>query len=83
MSTQRAVSLACAALALAMVSGLGRAQDAGTPATTPANDPRLGGFDTYLKMQASSPFKNTLWQWIGPTTSGGRVTDIAVGTGVA
>jgi photosystem II stability/assembly factor-like uncharacterized protein len=71
-----------AALALAVLSpGLASAQKPARPAARILNtDPRarLAGFDAFVRMKASSPFKDLKWQFLGPTNLSGRITDVAV-----
>jgi photosystem II stability/assembly factor-like uncharacterized protein len=67
-------------LSLACLDVLGHAQ--GGPAAAGPTDPqqRLRWFDQHVAMKRSSPFKDTAWQFLGPTNISGRVTDVAVAT---
>ena len=71
----------CLLLIVFLVSPL-LAKDAKTPERIHSTDPalRLKGFDQHLEMKKSSPYKDLIWQFLGPTNVSGRCTDIAVVT---
>ena len=39
---------------------------------------RLAGYDRHVEMKAQSAFTNLPWQFLGPTNTSGRMTDVAV-----
>ncbi|MBE0676178.1 MAG: hypothetical protein IH591_16090 [Bacteroidales bacterium] len=39
---------------------------------------RLAAFKKHLGMETKSPYKNLQWQFLGPTNTSGRITDVAV-----
>jgi photosystem II stability/assembly factor-like uncharacterized protein len=71
----------CLLLIFFLVSPL-LAKGAKTPERIQTTDPalRLKGFDQHLEMKKSSPYKDLIWQFLGPTNVSGRCTDIAVVT---
>jgi photosystem II stability/assembly factor-like uncharacterized protein len=68
--------------ALFVLSGTLASQKAVKPQRVQSTDPalRLKGYDAYLEMVKTSPFKALNWSHIGPTNVSGRSTDIAVVT---
>jgi photosystem II stability/assembly factor-like uncharacterized protein len=71
----------CTLLVILLVS-LVQAKIAKAPERIHSTDPalRLKGFDQHLEMKKSSPYKDLVWQFLGPTNVSGRCTDIAVVT---
>jgi photosystem II stability/assembly factor-like uncharacterized protein len=68
--------------ALFVLSGTLAGQKAVKPQRVQSTDPalRLKGYEAYLEMVKTSPFKALNWSHIGPTNVSGRSTDIAVVT---
>lgn len=46
---------------------------------TPAEN-RMAWYEKHVEMKETSAFKNLRWQFLGPTNTSGRVTDVAVTT---
>jgi photosystem II stability/assembly factor-like uncharacterized protein len=80
----RKMGLLCAIVLVAVAAGPGTT--AGRPeaqkkieSTDPAA--RLKWFDQHLAMKAGTPYKDLKWDYLGPDTISGRVTDVAVPPG--
>jgi photosystem II stability/assembly factor-like uncharacterized protein len=78
----RALFLLVAASLMALLVLPVAGQAPPSPAAPVLSDPqvRLKGFERHQAMEASSPFKDLKWQFLGPTNISGRVTDIAAVT---
>jgi photosystem II stability/assembly factor-like uncharacterized protein len=68
-----------ALLCLVVIAGLAAVMVAQTDQSGPT-DPqqRLKWFEEHQAMKARSPFKDSRWQFVGPTNVSGRVIDVAV-----
>ncbi len=66
-------------LCLAVVAGLAAVMIAqGDPAAPTDPQQRLKWFEQHQAMKDRSPFKDSRWQFVGPTNVSGRVIDVAV-----
>jgi hypothetical protein len=67
-------------LAVLSFSGGLPGQKTAKPAQIHSTDPaaRLAGFETFLNMTGTSPYKTMNWSHIGPVNVSGRSTDLAV-----